>query len=47
MTESYSFTISVRKNINEFIFIEKFSYNISIKSDIQAKVMEAKVDNNA
>jgi hypothetical protein len=47
MTESFTFTIPVRKNIDESRFTEKFSYNIPIKTDVQAKVMDAKVANKA
>jgi hypothetical protein len=45
MTESFSFTIPVRKNIDETRFTEKFSYSIPVKTEAESKKMDAKEDN--
>jgi hypothetical protein len=45
MTETFSFTIPVRKNIDESRFTESFSYSIPINTE--SKVMDAKKENKA
>jgi len=47
MTESFSFTIPIRKYIDESRFTEKFSYSVPVNSDDKAKTIEAKTENKS